>query len=120
MMVSALFGRLPNQRPLSSVFLAARTDRDDWNRSDPVMLCAYPTSRRCLKIRTKSLQLLEVLITIFLNFSVLITIFLNFSGINDNFPGILKYCDNRPPRCKLWGAKPPGPFLGPLTWFPGV
>ena len=90
-MVSTLFGRLPNPRPLSSLFLAARTDRDDSNRSDPVMLCAHPTSRRCLKIRKKSFQLLEVLITIFLNFSVLITIFLNFSGINYNFPGILKY-----------------------------
>ena len=29
-------------------------------------------------------------------------------------------CDNRPPRCKLWGVEPPGPFLGPLTSFPGV
>ena len=31
-----------------------------------------------------------------------------------------KYCDNRPPSGWLRGAKPLGPFLGPLTSFPSV
>ena len=30
------------------------------------------------------------------------------------------YCDNRPPSGWLRGAKPLGPFLGPLTSFPSV
>ena len=39
---------------------------------------------------------------------------------NNTHRGTKNFCDNRPPSGWLRGAKPLGPFLGPLTSFPSV
>ena len=58
--------------------------------------------------------------TLFTYFKDRSTCFKYYSTMSSRPDYSVNNCDNRPPSGWLRGAKPLGPFLGPLTSFPSV